>query len=107
MQARQARSGADSADEPVLRAVDGCSPAFGRHWVFAASDAAWRSVLTEEVESLLLDWPGVSPDTITASCGAHAVRVRVGKAALASQSDLERLFRIGEAMARASAAPIR
>lgn len=96
VQARRSRS-----DEPALQIVEGCSPAFARHWVLAASDPGWREVLAREVEALLLDWPGVAPDKFSISCGAHAVEVRISDTVLSAQADLERFFKLGEALARA------
>lgn len=94
--ARRSRS-----DDPALQIVAGCSPAFERYWVLAASDAGWREVLTREIEARLLDWPSVAPDKLSISCGSHAVEVRISDTALSAQADLERLFKLGEALARA------
>jgi hypothetical protein len=98
---------AGAPEEPALEALEGTGPAFNRRWVLAASDPSWRAVVTDDVESLLLDWPGVLPDKISASCGAHAVEVRIDGVALSAQADLERLFNLGDALARACVAPTR
>lgn len=97
---RQAHSRTREGNESALQALDGLSPAFSQHWVFAATDPAWRSVFTGEVESLLQGWASIAPEQLSASCGSHAVE-------LTSQADLERLFRLGEALARACVATLR